>query len=51
MRKKKWDPRSTACPYCGSDVGLACVVTLAPAVGPLSVEWSHRAREEAVRNG
>lgn len=48
MRRQKFDPKSVQCPTCGSDIGLACVVTLAPEVGPLSIDWAHRAREEAV---
>ncbi|USH44815.1 hypothetical protein SEA_JUANYO_35 [Microbacterium phage Juanyo] len=35
-----------ACSYCGADPGHPCVVTLAPEVGPLSIRWNHRAREE-----
>lgn len=35
------------CPYCGANPGEQCVVTLAPEVGPLSIRWNHRSREEA----
>lgn len=38
--------RSGSCSYCGAKSGEACVVTLAPEVGPLSIEWHHAAREE-----
>lgn len=38
------DTRSGSCSYCGAEPGSACVVTLAPEVGPLSVSWAHRAR-------
>ncbi|QDF15765.1 hypothetical protein SEA_FINNY_36 [Microbacterium phage Finny] len=36
------------CDYCEAQPGEPCVVTLAPEVGPLSIKWAHRAREEAV---
>lgn len=36
-----------ACPYCDAAPGQPCVVTLAPEVGPLSIRWLHRARQEA----
>lgn len=48
IRRRRFDAKTVQCPTCGSDLGKACVVTLAPEVGPLSIEWAHRAREEAV---
>lgn len=36
---------STGCPYCGVGIGEACIVTLAPEVGPLSIKWQHNQRE------
>jgi hypothetical protein len=36
---------STTCPYCGAGVGEVCKVTLAPEVGPLSIQWQHGSRE------
>lgn len=39
--------RELACDYCGAKPGHKCIVTLAPEVGPLSVPWQHRTREEA----
>ncbi|QBZ72904.1 hypothetical protein SEA_PRINCEPHERGUS_35 [Microbacterium phage PrincePhergus] len=41
-------PFDTECSYCGAGKGEACVVTLAPEVGPLSVTWWHTSREEGL---
>lgn len=48
MRLKVVPPESVACPYCGAKAGEACIVTLAPEVGPLSIKWAHGKRQEAV---
>lgn len=37
---------STGCPYCGVGIGVPCIVTLAPEVGPLSIKWQHNSRAE-----
>lgn len=37
-----------ACSYCGAKAGEPCIVTLAPEVGPLSIRWNHRSREETM---
>jgi hypothetical protein len=48
MKLKVIPPKSVTCEYCGASPGEQCILTLAPEVGPLSITWNHRTREQAV---
>lgn len=52
MNRRKLPPGAVlgkGCGFCGAAAGEPCVLTLAPELPRLSVQWSHRTREEAAR--
>lgn len=51
MKKRHGDPMSVGCTYCGAGAGVRCVLTLAPALAPLSIEWHHGARDQEANRG
>lgn len=48
MKRRMGDPATVGCTYCAAEPGERCVLTLAPDLPTLSIEWAHRARVEEV---